>query len=244
MKTIIEKIRLNPLLSVVTAILLGILVIQLSRIFGKLVTDQMSNLSLDTYTKNVSFKFFMLLLSLGFILILNNGSLKSYGFKKIENLKYLRFILVSTGIIIASFIIGNMLFNIVLRRAFPPEKAGMGFPDQSVMQMILTVWIWSSICEEVLTRGLIQGFINLQNKIKFLKLSLPVWVSGIFFGMMHLSLLRADMDVWFISFIVFNTTVLGLLAAYYREKTNSIYPAIFLHIWANIIGSLPMLLLG
>ena len=91
MKTIIEKIRLNPLLSVVTAILLGILVIQLSRIFGKLVTDQMSNLSLDTYTKNVSFKFFMLLLSLGFILILNNGSLKGYGFKKIENLKYLRF---------------------------------------------------------------------------------------------------------------------------------------------------------
>ena len=88
--------------------------------------------------------------------------------------------------------------------------------------MILTVWIWSSICEEVLTRGLIQGFMKYQTNIKFLKLSLPVWISGIFFGAMHLLLLKMNMDIWLVSFIVFNTTTVGLLAAYYREKTNCI----------------------
>ena len=52
------------------------------------------------------------------------------------------------------------------------------------------------------------------------------------------------MDVFFVSFIVFNTTVIGLLAAYYREKTGSVYVSIMIHILANIIGYLPAIIFG
>lgn len=245
MKSIIEKIKSNVLLSLLTAVLLGIAILQLSQFFGNLTNDWIEKFyQLNFYTGNVFMKFFMLVLSLLLIIIVNNGSLKGYGFNKPEKLKYVRFILISSGIIIASFIVGQIIFNGILRTLFPPESKGMGFPEnQSILEMILTVWIWSSICEEVLTRGFIQGFMSNQIKIRFLKLSLPVWVSGIFFGMMHLSLLKTNMDIWFVSFIVFNTTVLGLLAAYYREKSKSIYPAIFVHFWANVLGSLPLLIM-
>jgi membrane protease YdiL (CAAX protease family) len=245
MKEIIEKVRSNKGLSILTAILTGVFVLFVSGKLGTIVTSEIENyIGLNFYTKNIVMKFFMLIFSLVLILIVNEGSLKDYGFNKPDKIKGVKLLLVSIGIIIAAFVVGNILFNVVLRNLFPVENP-KGFPKAgSIVEMILTVWIWSSICEEVLTRGLIQGFMKHQMNIKFLKLSLPVWISGIFFGAMHLSLLKMNMDVWFVSFIVFNTTTVGLLAAYYREKTKSVYPAIFIHFLANVIGSLPAIIMG
>jgi len=246
MRKIIEKIRSKNVLSTFVAIIIGFVVLFISGKLGTIVTSEIEKYTeLNFYTGNSVMKFFMLIFSVILILFINKGSLKDYGFNKPEKLRYVRFLLVSAGIIIGAFIVGQFLFNGILRNLFPSENLGGGFPKTgSVLEMILTVWIWSSICEEVLTRGLIQGFMKFQTNIKFLRLSLPVWISGIFFGMMHLSLLKMNMDPWFVSFIVFNTTTIGLLAAYYREKTKSIYPAIFVHILANVIGSLPAIIMG
>ena len=245
MQSFIENIRKNPWLSLIFAVLSGLVILYLSNYLGSLISSWVKHsAALNFYSNNVFMKFFMLLLSLLLILIVNKGSLKGYGFNKPQELKYLRFFLISTGIIIGAFIFANLFFNVILRTLFPPETGKPGFPEsQSILEMILTVWIWSSICEEVFTRGFIQGFMNKHINIRFLKLSLPVWVSGLFFGLMHLSLLKMNMDAWFISFIVTNTTVIGLLAAYYREKTKSIYPAFFIHFWGNVIGSLPLLIM-
>lgn len=246
MRKVIEKVRSNTVLSVSGVLVMGIFVLFIASKLGTLVTSEIENyLVLNFYTKNIVMKFFMLIFSLSLILVVNRGSLKDYGFNKPDKMKYIRLLLVSSGIIIAAFVIGAILFNVVLRNLFPLENTAIGFPKGgSIVEMILTVWIWSSICEEVLTRGLLQGFMKYQANIKFLKLSLPVWISGMFFGAMHLSLLKMNMDVWFVSFIVFNATSLGLLAAYYREKTKSIYPAIFIHFLANVIGSLPAIIMG
>lgn len=246
MREIIEKIRSNKVTSVFGAVVMGILVLFIAGKLGALVTSEIENcIGLNFYTKNIVMKFFMLIFSLLFILIVNNGSLKDYGFNKPEKIKIIRLILISTAIIIVAGLVGNALFIGFLKNLFPQENSEMGFPKVgSIVEMILTIWIWSSICEEVLTRGLIQSFMKNQTSIKFLKLSLPVWISGIFFGMMHFSLLKMNMDIWFVSFIVFNTTAVGLLAAYYREKTKSIYPAIFIHFLANVIGSLPAIIMG
>lgn len=246
MREIIEKVRSNKGLSILAAILMGVLVLFVSGKLGTVITSEIENyIGLNFYTKNIVMKFFMLIFSFVLILIVNEGSLKDYGFNKPDKIKYIRFFLITLGIIIAAFVFGNILFNGILRTLFDSGSSVEGFPKgNSIVELILTVWIWSSICEEVLTRGLIQGFMKHQMNIKFLKLSLPVWISGIFFGAMHLSLLRMNMDVWFVSFIVFNTTTLGLLAAYYREKTKSIYPAIFIHFLANVIGSLPAIIMG
>lgn len=246
MRKIIEKVRSNKALSVIMAISMGVLVLFIASKLGTIVTSEIENYTeLNFYTSHTVMKFFMLIFSVILILIVNKGSLKDYGFNKPDKIKVISLLLVSTGIIIAAFVVGMALFNGVLRSMFPVESSGKGFPEiGSIIELILTVWIWSSICEEVLTRGLIQGFMKYQTNIKFLKLSLPVWISGIFFGAMHLLLLKMNMDIWFVFFIVFNTTTVGLLAAYYREKTKSIYPAIFIHIWANVIGSLPAIIIG
>ena len=246
MRKIIEKVRTKNVFSILVAITMGLVVLFISGKLGTIVTSEIETYTgLNFYTRNTVMKFFMLIFSVLLILIVNKGSLKDYGFNKPEKLRFVRFLLISAGIIIGAFVFGQLLFTGILRNLFPVENSGGGFPKtSSVLEMILTVWIWSSICEEVLTRGLIQGFMKFQTNIKFLRLSLPVWISGIFFGVMHLSLLKTNMDIWFVSFIVFNATILGLLAAYYREKTKSIYPAIFIHILANVIGSLPAIIMG
>ena len=197
MRKYIEKIRLNTWLSVMFAILLGVLVLFLSKYFANILKLEFGKITeLNFYTTNVIFKFLMLSISIIIILFINKWSLKEYGFRKSKKIKIGRFFLISTGIIIASFIVGNVIFNGVLRSLFPVESTEMGFPkSRSIIETILTVWIWSSICEEVLTRGLIQGFLNYQKKLRFLKLSLPVWISGLFFGAMHLSLLKMNMDI-------------------------------------------------
>src|SRR6056297_1272491 len=245
MQSFIQQVRKNPWLSLIFAVFSGGVVFYLSSYLGSLTNCWIKQfVALNFYTANVFMKGYMLLFSLLLILLVNKGSLRNYGFTKPEKLRYVRFFLISTGILIGAFIFGNLIFNGILRNIFPPESGKAGFPEtQSLLQRILTIWIWSSICEEVLTRGFIQGFMNKHINIRFLKLSLPVWISGLFFGLMHLSLLNINMDVWFISFIVTNTTVIGLLAAYYREKTKSIYPAFFVHFWANVILTLPLIIM-
>jgi membrane protease YdiL (CAAX protease family) len=63
------------------------------------------------------------------------------------------------------------------------------------------------------------------------------------FGSMHLSLLVAGRNIWFVMHIVLFTTSIGILAAWYREKTNSIIPAFLVHLISNILGSLPLLIM-
>ena len=45
-----------------------------------------------------------------------------------------------------------------------------------------------------------------------------------------------------VSFIVFNTTVIGLLAAFYREKSESLIPPVIIHFLANAVGSAPLII--
>ncbi len=244
MNSIIEKIRENKFLSVFVVIALGILILVLIKYISIPIVSYLEKLvDLNFYTKNTIGKFVMLSLSLLIILVVNKGSLKGYGFSIPNNIRYFKLLWVSTLIIIVSFIFGMLFFNVFLKSLFSTQTSGVTFPENnSILELVLTVWIWSSICEEVFTRGFIQGFLHKHINVKFLRLSLPIWVSGLFFGTMH-SMLAFSMDSFFVSFIVFNTTVIGLLAAYYREKSDSIYPAIFIHFWANVIGSLPFIII-
>ncbi|MBE9467885.1 MAG: CPBP family intramembrane metalloprotease [Bacteroidetes bacterium] len=243
MEKIIQKIKSNTLLTIATTILLGLLIIFLTSITANFFKTQIGNyVELNFYTKNVIGKFFMLFFSIVLILIVNKGKFENYGFSLPTNVKYTKFIFVTIGICIASFILGNIIFTGILSHLFPTENT-TSFPKQSILQMILTVWIWSTVCEEVFVRGLLQGFMQHLKSIKFLKLSLPVIISGLFFGAMHLSLLKVGMGHWFVAFIVFNTTVIGLLAAFYREKTNSLITPIIVHFLANVVGTTPFIIM-
>jgi len=244
MNAFINYIRKNSLLTIVFIVLIGFFIFEASLFTAKPIISLLEvKLGLNFYTKNVIIKLFMLIYSVLAILLVNNGSIKGYGFN-LSTIKigYLKFSFKVIGITLASFLFGAILFMGILNRVFPTGNS-TGFPEQnSIIQMVLTIWIWSSICEEVFVRGLIQGFIQHLQNIRIFRLSLPVIISGFFFGAMHLSLISMGMGAWYVTFIVFNTTVIGLVAAYYREKTNSIIPAFWVHLLANFVGSIPLII--
>ena len=120
-------------------------------------------------------------------------------------------------------------------------QAPRGFIDLTKPQTIVFVWVYASICEEVLTRGLLQTLLSRGAEAGAANsrcLSMPVVVSGLFFGAMHIVLVRF-MGFGAIPVIVL-ATGLGLVAAHYREKTGSLIPAIVIHALFNIGSSLPL----
>jgi membrane protease YdiL (CAAX protease family) len=178
---------------------------------------------------------FMWLLSVLIIILLTKGKMAEYGFTKGS------FRL--TGKIFL-WIIPTAILSIVgffALRSGADVKPGLGFAP---LQTIIFVWIYASVAEEIFTRGLLQSFlspltrygINLSGK---LRLSLPVLFSGLYFGLMHIVAIDKMGPP-----VILLATLLGIVAGYYREKTESLIPAIIIHALFNIGGSLPMWILS
>jgi len=241
MKTLLQKIQKNYLVTILTVIGLGILIFFLSKIIsGSIIELLKKEIAFSFYTKNVIFKFFMIVFSIIAMVLLKKGDWKFFGFNKPGEMKYWKFFLKIIGIFIASLIIFSILFVGVLNHIFPKGEV-TGFPEpDSYLEFILTVWIWSSLAEEIFCRGLLQSLLSNLKHIKFLRLSIPVIISGLFFGAMHLTLLNGNMGFWFVMFIVFNASVIGFVVAYYREKTGSLLIAFLIHFTANVVGYLPV----
>lgn len=118
---------------------------------------------------------------------------------------------------------------------------------QSPLGVVLFVWIYASVCEEVLARGLLQsGLAPLaHNRLRLFRrwpLSVPVLISALFFGAMHV-VLWPTMGAMALAPMTLGL-LLGLVAGYYREKTGSLLPAILIHALVNIGGTLPGWVLG
>jgi membrane protease YdiL (CAAX protease family) len=127
----------------------------------------------------------------------------------------------------------------------PPGGHGtISFLGLTKLQVIAFVWIYASISEELLTRGFLQTQLSGNRGAGLTApriLSLPVVVSGLFFGAMHIVLIGvigyAAVPVSLLA------AVLGLVSARYREKTGSLVPAIIVHALFNIGGTLPLWLI-
>ena len=112
---------------------------------------------------------------------------------------------------------------------------GLGF-----VQIVLLVWILASVAEEVLVRGYIQGYLSTLMDRGFtvfrMRISLPVLLSALFFAAMHLILLTTATSFLLTYIIVVFAFFLGLIAAYQRERTGSLLPAITAHVSFNVGG--------
>lgn len=174
----------------------------------------------------------MFFVSFILILFLSRGKISEYGFKITDNLRLKQTIIV--GSVAGLIITGSALVF--------PVNAPPGVEEFSFVQAVIFVWIYASICEEVLTRGLIFGYLSPLKRYSFLilklRISLPVLVSALFFGAMHLGLLSVGLDSFSVSVIVVSGFIMGVIAGYYREKTESIIPAIIVHMLFNICGSI------
>ena len=107
-------------------------------------------------------------------------------------------------------------------------------------QIVLFVWVFSSVIEEIFTRGFLQGHLSdlsgKKVKLLFFHLEVPALISGLFFACMHLSLpfIGADATTTIIIFLF--TLSIGFMAGHFRETSGSLYPAIAVHVLANIGG--------
>ena len=184
-----------------------------------------------------------LILSLILILRLPGGDRDRYGFRGARLGALVT--PVGLGILVS---IGFFILNIVISLfAGLPGSPGSGsVADKSLLNFILTVVILASICEEIFTRGLVQGFLSPLKDHPFRLfglLSLPVTIAGFLFGLGHLCLLRA-MGPRMVILIVISASALGLIAGHYREKSGSLLPAVAVHMTFNIVsGVIPRLLM-
>ena len=143
----------------------------------------------------------------------------------------------------------NIPMNIITMLVNGKVTAHPLLAQNSALQTFLFIFILASIAEEVLFRGFFQNSLkSLGNRgVTVLKhrFSLPVILSAIAFGLVHLIVISLGVDYLFLIRIVLFTLVLGLAAGYYQEKyeNNTLY-AIIVHMGGNFLGVLSALLMN
>ncbi|MBZ5500171.1 MAG: CPBP family intramembrane metalloprotease [Acidobacteriia bacterium] len=174
----------------------------------------------------------MLALSVAAMWLISKGRLDLYGFTK-GAYEFSPCILL--------WVLPTAVLSIVSAVASPGGQGTGGPIKLTKPQMVVFIWVCASIGEETLTRGLLQTLLSRNARVgaeAHRRLSMPVLVSGLFFGSMHIVLVKlmGPAAVPVILLAVF----LGLVAARYRERTRSLLPAIIVHALFNIGGMLPL----
>ena len=221
---------ITTIIKIIIAILLGLFVLSVGSVIAMLIP----NLLILVKTKSWLGAFInhtaMLVFSIIIMLLLSKGKISTYGFKIVRDIQLKQIILLSLGIGI----------SVNLIQPFLPGEGLTFIGEFSFLQIVIFIWIYASICEEILTRGLIQGYLTPLTKYGFtvfkLRISVPVLVSALFFASMHIMLLIMGIEISTVLTIVLSAFILGIIAGYYREKTESLIPAIIVHMLFNIGG--------
>ena len=211
----------------------GIIFLFSTLVMDRLVEDSEFIRSI-TFIRRTSRHTTMLILSLGLILLVNRGRLTGYGFRWSRQIHFVRLIAYSLLLSLAGNLAAHV-FDLAPRRVF-------GFAAQPLLDKMVYLWVWSSISEEVFTRGFIQGYLDtfrhIGIKINRLFFSVPVITGALIFGGMHFILLTFGIEFIRVLYLVLLTTLLGLFAGYQKERTNSLVAAVTIHLFFNMGGSL------
>jgi membrane protease YdiL (CAAX protease family) len=137
-------------------------------------------------------------------------------------------------LLLAGFGLGLLASVLVL---VTPARGMSGmFEGYGLLALILGIWIYSSVTEEIFVRGWYQTAAAAASEGEGRSRSEAIASSAILFGSMHLSLFQAGADVWTVFIIVVFTTLLGWGAAVARERSSSVVPAILVHVLFNVGG--------
>jgi len=172
----------------------------------------------------------MLVLSLGIMWLFSRGRLADFGLTR-GTYRFRPTILL--------WVLPTAVLSLLSTLAPGRSEASDVLGGRTELQLVIFVWIYASVCEEVLTRGLLQTLISSDGGAKAVaaRFSMPVVVSGLFFGAMHLVLIDSMGPAAVVPIAL--ATLLGFLAARYREVTGSLIPAIIVHALFNVGGMLP-----
>ena len=110
----------------------------------------------------------------------------------------------------------------------------------SVLQFFVFDFILASVAEEYLFRGFLQNYLtpldHLGISVMGRRLTLPIIVGAVTFGLAHLVLLASGSSGLFVTRIVIFTAALGLIAGYYQHKYRNHAYAIAVHMAGNLMG--------
>jgi membrane protease YdiL (CAAX protease family) len=106
----------------------------------------------------------------------------------------------------------------------------------SPLQFLLVIVGLSSISEEILCRGYLQGALEKAlGETRLFALPVPVLVSALFFATMHLGLARMVAPITLGVTLAFTAT-LGLAAAFARQQSGGLLAPIVIHALGNVGG--------
>jgi membrane protease YdiL (CAAX protease family) len=98
----------------------------------------------------------------------------------------------------------------------------------AIIAVVLVLNLLVGLSEEILFRGFVFGALRQQ-----FRLMTAIILSSLAFGMLHLVNLGVGQAISLTMFQVINATALGILFCAIRLQTNSLWPAIFLHMLWN-----------
>ncbi len=164
-----------------------------------------------------------------------------YGFRSTD----LRSLLIPIGLAIGITLAGMVISSVLTMLSSGSEPAAGTHPAarHGFWHMVISVWLYASLCEEVLFRGWLQTEIGGWGcKRVGLAFSPPVLVPALLFSLGHLCLIGTIGGVTLFSVLIM-TFGIGWLAGYWRQRTGSLLPAYLVHVTANAVGSgLPLLM--
>ncbi len=110
--------------------------------------------------------------------------------------------------------------------------------QMSFLQIVVVVWLLSSVSEEIYVRGLVQSWVAGGDDAKGLDsvFEPAVVSSALLFASMHVPLMWSPIGVKGGLTIVLSTLGVGFACAALRAKTKSLWPAIACHIIGNVAG--------
>jgi membrane protease YdiL (CAAX protease family) len=216
-------------LRIIVSVVLGILVLALSNVVAFVVPEGWAQTAVQLS---------MLILSLGAILVLSRGHLAEYGF---QSPRYVRWVRLCLAALVVG--VGSTLVTVLAGAGEHPLEE-----ETSFLQIVWQVWLLASVSEEVLARGLVQGFLATLNEDRVqaagVQIRVPALVSALFFAAMHLMLLAQGAGGAFVTIAVVSALLVGLLAGHSRAESGSLLPAVVVHALANVGGVMGGMVIG
>jgi membrane protease YdiL (CAAX protease family) len=180
---------------------------------------------------------FILLLSVVIIMTRGKGRFKDFGFSLPQSL-HLRL----TAPLALTF---GVAATSILLLSTSGDEGNPLLSNLSWLEKIVLIWICASVCEEVLFRGVAQTNLSTWTNgrtfdLLGVRIGLGSLMAAVLFAVDHLAtMLILGTGVVTTVVITLFAFVTGVTAGYSRDKSNSLIPAIVVHMLANVGAALP-----
>jgi membrane protease YdiL (CAAX protease family) len=220
----------NSIISIV-GIIVTILIYYVSSTYGNLI-----NLKIDFIPHSFGLHTIMFLLSITAIYFF-----KKYVSYRIELPKFKTLLKpIGFGLLVSILAAVIMSITLIISSGESSPEIKMPTSNLSVLQIIIFVFIFASIAEEMLFRGFLLNILKPLKKkgisVFKRKISLAVIISALMFGLIHILPLNSDNSIIFTIGMFIAPSLLGIVAGYYQEKFDNNFYAIIVHMAGNLIG--------